>query len=66
MVSLDEDASDGTEQLQEPGEDLGTFKGAGDTWDEVVKDLIEARRKQNLREMLERTDREEYVRLEGG
>lgn len=45
-------------------EALGEFKGAGETWDDVLQDLIAARRQQNLREMLERTDDEEYVPLE--
>lgn len=45
-------------------EALGEFKGAGETWDDVLQDLIAARRQENLREMLERTDDEEYVPLE--
>lgn len=45
-------------------EALGEFKGAGQTWDDVLQNLIAARRQQNLREMLERTDDEEYVPLE--
>ncbi|MDJ1430744.1 antitoxin VapB family protein [Halostagnicola sp. A-GB9-2] len=42
-------------------EQLGQFKGSGETWDDVIQDLIEARQKQNLQEMLERTDDDEYV-----
>jgi len=43
---------------------LGEFKGAGDTWDEVMQELIEARQEQNRRELLERTNDEEYVALD--
>lgn len=45
-------------------EHLGEFKGAGETWDDVINELIEARQQQNLRELLERTDGDEFVPLE--
>lgn len=45
-------------------EQLGQFKGAGETWDDVIQDLIEARQQQNLQEMLERTDDDEFVPLD--
>lgn len=45
-------------------EQLGEFKGSGETWDDVMRDLIEARQKQNRRELLERTDDDDYVPLD--
>lgn len=43
---------------------LGDLKGAGDTWDDVMQDLIEARQEKNRRELLERTDDDDYVPLD--
>lgn len=45
-------------------ETLGAFKGAGETWDDVMRDLIDARQRQKRRELLERTDDDEYVPLD--
>jgi len=45
-------------------EELGELKGAGETWDDVVKDLIEAKQMENRRELLERTDDDEFVPLD--
>lgn len=45
-------------------EALGTFKGAGETWDDVITELIELRRRENRRQLLERTEDDEYVPLE--
>ena len=45
-------------------ETLKEFKGAGETWDDVIQELIECRQRENLRQLLERTDEEEYVPLE--
>jgi len=45
-------------------DELGNFKGAGETWDDVVHDLIEAKQLQNRRELLERTDDDEFVPLD--
>ena len=47
-------------------EELGHFKGAGETWDDVISELIEARQRENRRELLERTDDDEFVPLEDG
>lgn len=47
-------------------EELGHFKGAGETWDDVINELIEARQRENRRELLERTDDDEFVPLEDG
>lgn len=44
-------------------EELGEFKGAGETWDDVINDLIEARQRENRRKLLERTEEDEYVPL---
>jgi predicted CopG family antitoxin len=44
--------------------ELGHLKEAGQTWNELVEELIEDRRRQNRRELLERTDDSEYVPLE--
>lgn len=49
---------------EETFEQLGDFKRAGETWDDVMQALIEARRKQNRRELLERTDDDEFVPLD--
>jgi len=45
-------------------ERLGEFKRAGETWDDVVQDLIEAQQIQNRRKLLERTDDDEFVLLD--
>lgn len=45
-------------------EQLGEFKGAGETWDDVINDLIEARQMENRRRLLERTEDDEYVPLD--
>jgi len=45
-------------------DDLGHLKRAGQTWDELMEELIEVRRRENLREMVERTDDDEFVPLE--
>jgi predicted CopG family antitoxin len=44
--------------------ELGEFKGAGETWNDVVKELIERSHELNRQELLERTDDDEYVPLE--
>ncbi|MFB6178270.1 MAG: antitoxin VapB family protein [Halorientalis sp.] len=49
---------------EETFEKLGDLKGAGDTWDDVMQELIEARQKQNRRELLERTEDDEFVPLD--
>jgi predicted CopG family antitoxin len=49
---------------EETFEELGELKGAGETWDDVMQDLIEARQMQNRRELLERTDDDEFVPLD--
>lgn len=49
---------------EETFERLGEYKGAGETWDDVMQTLIEARQAQNRRELLERTDDDEYVPLD--
>jgi predicted CopG family antitoxin len=49
---------------EETFEELGELKGAGETWDDVMQDLIEARQIQNRRELLERTDDDEFVPLD--
>jgi predicted CopG family antitoxin len=45
-------------------EALGELKGAGETWDDVVTELIEARQMENRRELLERTDDDDFVPLD--
>lgn len=49
---------------EETFEQLGALKGAGDTWDDVMQALIEAQQQQNRRELLERTDDDEFVPLD--
>lgn len=49
---------------EETFEKLGDLKGAGETWDDVVQELIEARHRQNRRELLERTDDDAFVPLD--
>lgn len=49
---------------EETFEDLGHFKGAGETWDDVINDLIRARQMENRRRLLERTEDDEYVPLD--
>jgi len=49
---------------EETFEQLGEYKGAGETWDDVMQDLIDARQAENRRELLERTDNDEYVPLD--
>jgi predicted CopG family antitoxin len=49
---------------EETFEKLGDLKGAGDTWDDVMQDLIEAQQKQNRRDLLERTDDDDFVPLD--
>lgn len=44
--------------------ELGEFKGAGDTWNDVLQDLIEQSHRLNRRELLDRTADDEYVPLE--
>lgn len=45
-------------------EALGSFKGAGETWDDVMKELIELRQRENRRRLLERTEDDQFVPLE--
>jgi predicted CopG family antitoxin len=45
-------------------EALGEFKGAGDTWNDVLTELIERSHRLNRRELLDRTADDEYVPLE--
>ena len=45
-------------------EELGKFKGAGETWDDVITELIEARHMENRRKLLERTEDDEFVPLD--
>lgn len=45
---------------------LGEFKGAGETWNEVIQGLIELRQRENRRRLIERTDDDEFVPLEDG
>lgn len=44
--------------------ELGRFKEAGQTWDDLVGDLIETRQLMNRRALLERTDDDEYLLLD--
>lgn len=45
-------------------EALGEFKGAGETWNDVVEELMERSHQLNRRELLDRTADDEYVPLE--
>lgn len=45
-------------------EALGNFKGAGETWDDVIKEMIELRQRENRRRLIERTEEDEFVPLE--
>ena len=49
---------------EETFERLGDFKGAGETWDDVMQDLIEAQQAQNRRDLLDRTADDDYVPLD--
>lgn len=49
---------------EETFDELGEFKGAGDTWNDVLQDLIERSHELNRRELLDRTEDDEYVPLE--
>lgn len=49
---------------EETFDHLGEFKGAGETWDDVLNELIRARQEQNLRDLLDRTEDDEFVPLE--
>lgn len=49
---------------EETFERLMELKGAYVTWDDIIWELIGARQAQNRRELLERTDDEEYVPLD--
>jgi len=43
---------------------LEDFKRAGETWDDVFQELIKAKQLQNRRELLERTNDDEFVPLD--
>ncbi|MFW5950452.1 MAG: hypothetical protein ACOCR6_03865 [archaeon] len=43
---------------------LGELKGAGETWDDVMQQLIEAKLERNRRELLDRTDDDQYLPLD--
>jgi len=45
-------------------EELGEIKGAGETWDDVIQELLETRWRENRRALLEETDDDEYVALQ--
>ena len=45
-------------------EELGELKGAGETWDDVLQELIETRQLENRRELLDRTDDDDFVPLD--
>lgn len=45
-------------------EELGEFKGARETWNDVVRDLIERSHELDRKELLERTADDEYAPLE--
>ena len=45
-------------------EALGEFKGASETWDDVLTELMERRHRLNRRQLLDRTADDEYVTLE--
>lgn len=49
---------------EETFKQLGEFKGAGETWDDVINELINARQMENRRQLLERTADDEYVPLD--
>ncbi|MFU8869258.1 antitoxin VapB family protein [Natronococcus sp.] len=49
---------------EETFEQLGDLKGAGETWDDVMKELIETHQEKNRRNLLERTDDDDYVPLD--
>lgn len=48
---------------EETFEELGEIKGAGETWDDVIQELLETRWRENRRELLERTDDDDYVEI---
>jgi len=43
---------------------LEDVKRAGETWDDVFQELIKAKQLQNRRELLERTNDDEFVPLD--
>ncbi|MDY6775308.1 MAG: antitoxin VapB family protein [Halobacteria archaeon] len=45
-------------------QELSEMKQAGETYDELIQELIEKRREENRRRLLEETDDDEYVALE--
>lgn len=45
-------------------EELGHFKGAGETWDDVINEMIQSRQMENRRRLLERTEDDEFVPLD--
>ena len=45
-------------------EELSELRGSEETWDDIVKELIEAKQLQNRRELLKRTNNDNFVPLE--
>ena len=49
---------------EETFEALERVKDPGDSWDDVIRRLLESRQIENRSHLLERTDNDEYVPLE--
>ena len=45
-------------------EELSELRGSEETWDDIVKELIKAKQLQNRRELLKRTNNDNFVPLE--
>jgi hypothetical protein len=45
-------------------EQLSELRGSEETWDDIVKELIRAEQLQNRRELLRRTDNDDFVPLD--
>ena len=45
-------------------EKLSELRGSEETWDDIVKELIQSKQLQNRRELLKRTDNDNFVPIE--
>ena len=45
-------------------EELSELRGSEETWDDIVKELIKSKQLQNRRELLKRTDNDNFVPIE--
>ncbi|ERG94146.1 MAG: hypothetical protein J07HQW2_00580 [Haloquadratum walsbyi J07HQW2] len=45
-------------------EELSKLRGSEETWDDIVKELIKTKQLQNRRELLKRTDNDNFAPLD--